>query len=101
MTIYDLRNIMKVDYYYNTSNGACIIYYRDNNLNTLTLTNDELLKELIAIGSLDDGEHIDKYTLSQWDALNIVIRFELARETEKQIDNADIGKAIENLKNNQ
>lgn len=99
MTIYELRNTMKVEYYHKTPNGGGISYYRNNNFNTLTLTNDELLKELIAMGSLDNGDNYKHYVLSQWDALNIAIRFELAREAEREIDNADIGKAIENLKN--
>jgi len=99
MNIYDLRNTTKVEYYHKHSNGVAISYYRNHKLDILTLGNDELLKELIAIGSLEDGENYNQYVLSQWDALNIVIRFELARETEKQIDNADIGKAIENIKN--
>jgi hypothetical protein len=99
MNIYNLRKTMSVEYYFKHANGGAISYSRNNKINVLTLANDELLKELIAIGSLEDGDNYDNYALSQWDALNISIRFELAREAEKEIDNADIGKAIENLKN--
>lgn len=103
MTIYELRNIMKVDYYNRHANGGTIRYYRDNHVYVLQLTNDELLKELIAIGSLEDTLHDERqfstYVLSQWDALNIAIRYQLSRDAEFEIDNADIGKAIENLKN--
>lgn len=102
MNIYDLRRNILV-YSFNThSEGCSIAYTKQGKSNGIALTNIELLNELIAIGSLDtdlDPEEFADYTMSQWDALNIAIRFELAREAEKEIDNADIGKAIENLKN--
>jgi hypothetical protein len=97
MTIYDLRNTMKVEYYHKHSNGGAISYYRNHKLDILTLGNDELLKELIAIGSLEDGENYNQYVLSQWDALNIAIRFELARETEKDLQKSDVFESIAKL----
>lgn len=99
MDIYDLRAIIKVEYYHKHVNGGAISYYVNNKFNVITLGNDELKKELISIGSIDDDSNFDKYVLSQWDALNISIRLELAREIEKDLDNSDIGKAIINLQN--
>ncbi len=99
MNIYDLRNTMKVEYYHKHAHGCMISYHRNNIFHALQLSNDELQKELIAIGSIEEGDNYEQYVISQWDALNIAIRYQLSRDTEFQINNADIGKAIENLKN--
>lgn len=102
MNIYDLRRNIMV-YSFNThSEGGSIAYMKNGKSNGLALTNIQLFNELIAIGSLDenaDPEEFADYNMSQWDALNIAIRHELMLEAEKEIDNSDIGKAIEKLKN--
>lgn len=90
---------MKVEYYHKHANGCIISYYINNIFHALQLNNEELQKELISIGSLEESDNYDQYVISQWDALNIAIRYQLSRDTEFQINNADIGKAIENLKN--
>lgn len=101
MNLYDLRNCILVITFSSHSNGAVIYYRNKDKSDSLNLNNTELLSELIAIGSLEDTLHDERafpeYQLSQWDALNIAIRFELARETEKDIDDSDIGKAIDNI----
>lgn len=102
MNIYDLRKVINVYSYTLYENGAAIFYTKASKHHYFSLNNILLLQELKSIGSLDEDiipEQLTDYRMSQWDALNIAIRFELARETEKKIDNADIGKAIENLKN--
>lgn len=104
MNIYDLRKHIHVDSY-NTHSNGCSIYYRNkDNSSSIHLGTEDLFKELISIGTYEDNYHDrtefdDSYNMSQWDAYNIAIRHELMIETEKEIDNSDIGKAIENLKN--
>jgi hypothetical protein len=97
MNIYELRRNILV-YSFNThSEGCSIAYTMRGKSNGIALTNMELLNELIAIGSLDthpDPEEFADYTMSQWDALNIAIRFELARETEKDLLDSDIFNTI-------
>lgn len=104
MDIYQLRNCMQVTNYYTHTEGGMIYYIREGKTNIINLTSQELISELIAIGSLDenpDSEQIADYSMSQWDALNIAIRFEAAKDMEKEIDKADIGKAIKNINNDQ
>lgn len=102
MNIHDLRRNMLV-YNFNThSNGATIYYSREGKADSINLNSQELISALIAIGSLDenpDPEYVADYFMSQWDALNIAIRFEAARDMDKEIENSDIGKAINNLLN--
>lgn len=104
MDIYELRNKISVTIYTIYKDGAIIRYLKGNHLNVISLSENELIKELIAIGSLDDVDnwgHLANYELSQWDALNIALRFELAREMDKEIDNSDIGKAIKKITDGQ
>jgi len=98
---YNLRNCMHVAKYHSHSGGAMIYYIKQGITNVINFPNPELFKELIAIGSIDedsDPEYMADYSLSQWDALNIAIRYELAREQERELENSDIGKAINSLK---
>lgn len=100
MDIYKLRHCMLVTNFYSHTEGAMIYYIREGKTNIINLDRDALNAELIAIGSLDDDsdiEYIADYALSQWDALNIAIRFELAREQQNEIDNSDIGQSIKRL----
>lgn len=100
MDIYKLRNCIFVTIYYSHSEGGKILYIRDGKTNVIALTKAELVSELIAIGSLDDNSHVDEiadYILSQWDALNIAIRFELARDTQRELENSDIFNTIANI----
>jgi len=100
MNIYELRRNMKVTNYYSHSEGAVINYTKANKTGSINLTRDVLIAEAIAIGSLDDDnteEEKADYILSQYDALNIAIRFEAAREMEKEIENSDIGNAIKKI----
>lgn len=102
MNIYDLRKIISVTIYVIYPDGAIIRYLKGDKLHVLSLTPDELINELISIGSIDENSSygaLNPLELSQWDALNIAIRHELMLEAEKEIDNSDIGKAIDKLKN--
>lgn len=103
MNIYDLRRVVHVINHVSHSDGCNIHYVKAGTTNFIALSKAELFNELVAIGTYEDAmndvEAFDDYRMSQWDALNISIRFELERETQKDIDNSDIGKAIYNLKN--
>lgn len=106
MNLYELRNSIMVYMYGPERNGSSTnaIHYSINAVyrNIIHLEYTELISELIKLGSLGDNveikeETILNYHLSQWDALNIAIRFELAREQEKEIDKWDIFKAIADI----
>lgn len=105
MNIYELRNSIEVTGYYSFSN-CCVIYYQCAALysgsKTLLLSANDFLSELVLIGSVDDEFTIDEleaYSVSQWDALNMVIRHELKIAQDKEIENSDISKALDNLLN--
>lgn len=106
MNVYQLRNSIMVYMYGPERNESSTnaIHYSINAVyrNTIHLEYTELISELIKLGSLDDNAEIKEetilnYHLSQWDALSIAIRFELAREEEKEIDKSDIFKAIADI----
>jgi len=83
MNIYDIRHRVTVTSYSDHMKGAVILYTRRQgitSLNKISLNTDELIKELVSIGSIEEGDTLESYNLSQWDALHIAIRFELARE---------------------
>lgn len=104
MDIYQIRNKTEVLSFYQHSEGVTINYSFDECSNSLTTNKESLLSELIAIGSIDDESTIgglDSYQVSQWDALNIAIRFEQTRAMDKEIDNSDIGKAIKKITDGQ
>lgn len=82
---------------------------------TLILLAQDAVLELTALGEIDNyvyyplviywnntgmewDEFTNKYILSQWDALNLVIRHELAKEIEKEDGMLNLTKAIDNLK---
>lgn len=103
MDIYELRRKINVYNFGHHVAGVTIFYKVDEQYSNVCLDPETLAKELDAIGSLDSnypGE-LANYTISQWDALNIAIRFELARAMDKELDNSDIGKAIKNITNGQ
>lgn len=104
MDIYELRRKINVYNFGYHENGVSIFYKVAERNCSICLDHDTLSKELVMIGSWDDDITLDEkmaYGISQWDALNIAIRFELAREMDKEIDNSDIGKAIKKLTNEQ
>lgn len=101
MNIYQLRNRMRLLNWRSYNGGLTSFFYTIGSNNcSFSLNNEQLTSELIAIGSIDESwtpkERL-AYQLSQWDALNIAIRFEAAKEQEKDLDNSDIFKAIANI----
>lgn len=103
MDIYELRRKINVYNFGHHDGGASIFYKKGEQYCSFNLDKETLGKELNAIGSIDadfPGE-LDDYTISQWDALNIAIRFEQSREMDKEIDNSDIGKAIKKITDGQ
>lgn len=102
MNTYQLRKCIHVILFHLNSESGSISYIKNGTASCFCLSREEFFKELVAIGSVDEDieyEDFMDYSLSQWDALNIAIRYELTREQEKDIDNSDIGKAINKLKN--
>ncbi len=99
MTIYDLRRNVAVTEWHNDLVGARIHYTINGKDETLYITYRKLLPELIAICSIEsEYELLDGHKISQWDALNLVIRHEYTKYMEAEIEGSDIGKAINNLK---
>lgn len=90
MTMHELRQKIEVCGYERTPNypqGAHVFYvYGDKSQRSLKLSKDELISELIAISSIDSKEEIEGYSLSQWDALCLVVRHELKEATNKEIE---------------
>lgn len=104
MTIHDLRGLVYVQSWGNDERGALITYctlFTHGVLGDSTevyIKIDTLLSELLAISSIDsNAEYHEGYKLSQWDALNLAIRHEYFKYLESDIDNSDIGKALNNL----
>lgn len=99
MTIYNLRQVITVLEWSNDLVGGRIYYTMRGKEKTLNITYHRLLAELKAISAIESEiELLDGYEINQWDALNIVIRYEYAQYMESEIDNSDIGKAINKLK---
>lgn len=101
MGIYELRKLVTVIAYFNFTGGAHVIYRITDKVNTIDLSNIQLFDELLAIGSIEEDcnpEEFNEYRISQWDALNIAIRYELEREMEKESGMMDIQNAIDKLK---
>jgi hypothetical protein len=92
--LYDLG--LKVSYtWYSTRNEK-------GEERTLILVRPEALEELNAMGEVNtnDWEWIaDNYNLSQWDALNLVIRHEYRQSVKSDTSMLEIDKALEELKN--
>lgn len=104
MDIYELRRKINVYNWGHHPTGVTIFYRIGELFPHICIDQEPLFKELKAIGSIEEEctiEVLNDYELSQWDALNIAIRFELAKAQENDIDNSDIGKAIKNITNGQ
>lgn len=104
MTICDLRKSIMVTLYgsfWNDRDFATIGYsINARPQEQLYIQPDVLKNELVAIGSIEEDitdDEFKKYHISQWDALNLVIRHEYAKYMEADIMDSDIGKSIDNL----
>lgn len=93
MTTDQIRKAVKVTDYYMNHTGI-YIKYQWNDLTdgrfeskSLNLTPEDSMRYLRTIGEVDDLELLEwvnfiaGYKISQWDALNIVIRHEFKRST--------------------
>lgn len=99
MNIYDLRKTVIVVVFDCHSTGSSIYYQCNSEAKSIHLNTEELFKELIAISTYEDTiqdekDFMNNYQMSQWDALNIAIRHELIKETEKELKASDIFEAI-------
>lgn len=103
MDIYELRRKTNVYNFGHHAHGVIIFYTVGEQYCNVSLDQEMLAKELDAIGSIDSTypDELVNYKISQWDALNIALRYEQAKAMDKEIDNSDIGKAIKNITNGQ
>jgi len=118
MTIEQIRKNIHVAGYGIHDNGLRVVYdWFENREDAaegreLILLKNDALKELNSIGEINYwgdalleyngklmpwNEFADTWTFSQWDALTLVIRHEYNKVVEQEIENGDIGKAINNL----
>ena len=96
MTIYDLRKTIMIKSFANDLTGVTIEYTICNESKLLTCGLEPLYSELNAIGSIESKtELLDGYKISQWDALNLVIRHEYANYMESEA--SDIFEALANI----
>lgn len=103
MTTEEIRKCVEVKTWMVRSDGIIIEYsWKDRGKSFtegryLELNVNDATEELIAIGETSVtywGRIMEFHILSQWDALNLVIRHELKKSAESDIENGDIGKAI-------
>lgn len=100
MTIYDLRKIIIVQEVKHGMASVDINYTMCNSPKNVSGEFNSLSAELIAIGSIEsEDELLHGYKLSQWDALNIVIRHEYRNYLESTSDKTDIFNAIAAITN--
>lgn len=118
MTTEQLRKEITVTSWNIHSSGISVHYFRSDGKRSkdylLILNPEECARQLSAISSIDSWEadtfllnyensqlhwaaFVNTFKLSQWEALTLAIRHELEKETEKEIDNGDIGKAIDSI----
>lgn len=98
MTTQQIRKNILVYEFKNDAIDAEIRYLYNGTLKAFMASAEALYTELLAIGSVENKKQYSGYELSQWDALNLVIRHELAIEIEKEDGMMNIDKAIEKLK---
>jgi hypothetical protein len=110
MTTEQLRKEIEVINWEISEKGIYIGYRRNEITGYYLLLNpEETACELCAIGSIDDDlnlilscdtfwvDFVKEFKLCQWEALTLVIRHEANREVDKEVDQSDIGKAVNNL----
>lgn len=100
MTIHYLRQIISITGYNNDLTGAEFQYKINGQTKRLSCGLESLISELICISSVENKEQVlDGYKLSQWDAINIVIRHEYSNSLESDNNKLDIFQAIANITN--
>lgn len=118
MTTEQIRKKIKVDNWRFDQAGIYISYtYFNSKKNIwvstgLELGKEEVCQELSKLGEINyygendiewENDRWDWYAFSeewifsQWDALNLVIRHEYNKSVEEDVNNGDIGKAVNNL----
>jgi len=117
MTTQQLRKQITVHNWLLVNGGLTIYYNKGIEDFQFTLSPEEALKMLHRIGSVynwyshpfiniqeDENspnvgweEFTRDFVFSQWEALTMVVVYELEKEADKEIENSDIGKAISNF----
>ena len=107
MTTEEIRKSIHVNGYGLYDHGIKVYYTWYKNRNdkgkerVLILCEKDAIDDLKSMGEIDTDNWdwvADNYIFSQWDALNLVIRYKLAESIEKESGMLAIDKAVENLK---
>lgn len=98
MTISELRQQIHVTHFEIQGPRTRLNYRKEGEWKYLLLPTINIIEELIAIGSIDSVSEFEGYQLSQWDGLNLAIRYEYAKTLEEESGMIDINKAIDKLK---
>lgn len=118
MTIHKLRNLITVIHWGLTDKGALISYKRidkgDKLINFLVPPND-LVSGLNGMASIDDytpgrpitisldgcsytfENFVRNYQLSQWEAINLIVRHEAEMEEDRSINMLELDEALKAL----
>jgi len=118
MTTEEIRKCIKITHFHSSHNGVHIIYdwstkpseaWEEKNI---SIQPKELLQELNSMGEINIWgvgieynevihpnylQFIEHWIFSQWDALNLVIHYEYNKAVEEDVNNSDIGNAINKL----
>ena len=101
MTTAELRRIICIKRISKIGELLCLDYTKEGEAEpeTLFMKPGILKKELIAISSIEESDNISEYIVSQWDALNLVIRHELEMAIEKEDSMLNIDTLINKINN--
>ena len=99
MTTQQIRSNIHVFNFHNDPSGAVIRYMWGDEVTSIVLSAELLQQDLCYIGSIEDDEDISNYQLSQWDALNLACRAEMARQIQADANIMAIDKAIKSINN--
>src|SRR5688572_13070119 len=123
MTTHQLRKEITVTGWHLGTDGVSVNYTHSKSSQhsidkNIRITPENVVRHLDGIGSIDSwegdpfviywvpddfclkqtwDEFVLSYNFTQWDALNIVINYELEKATEEDIDKGDIGRAIKKI----
>lgn len=102
MTTQELRQLIYIVSFHHDSDGCAIKYIFNGAVNNLIINSFALRDYLEKIGSIEEDiepESWEDYSISQWDALSIVIRSEYEKIVDKDVNDSDLFSALNKLLN--